>query len=193
MSVGTTNMGAMSRSGFTFQPRAGVQPFPLSVTKPFLPRCDLPAGPLHMVLILLLLSSPRRQSGSCLHSCQAGAFRSSGGSSLPSSLLRCFPANTARVWLQPWATCPGAAPRLRWARGECPGDGVEAVPGGAQRLSGGAVTAAGSSLPSLETISSTSATSAPRLAVASSPSSDRLGSCQFLVCSLVLQLLLPRA
>ena len=35
--------------------------------------------------------------------------------------------------------------------------------------------------------------SAPRLAAASSHSSDRLGSCQILICSLVLQLLLPCA
>lgn len=88
----------------------------------------------------------------------------------------------------------GVAPRLlHRPRGECPGDSVEVVPGGTQRLCGGAVRATGSSLPSLDAISSTSAMSALRLAAALSPSSNRLGSCQILLRSLVLQLLLPRA
>lgn len=67
------DVGAVSRSGFTFQPQAGVQPFPHGVTEPIVPQRDLPVGPLCVVLILLLFS-PRGKSGSCLYSCQAGAF-----------------------------------------------------------------------------------------------------------------------
>lgn len=71
--MGTMNVGAMSRSGFTLQHQAGVQPFAHGVAEPILPQRDLPTGPLCMVLILLLFS-PRGESGSCLYSCQAGTF-----------------------------------------------------------------------------------------------------------------------
>ena len=54
MSISTINVCAVSRSGFTFQTQAGVHPFPVSSTELILVRGDLPAGPLHMVLILLL-------------------------------------------------------------------------------------------------------------------------------------------
>lgn len=71
------------------------------------------------------------------------------------------------------------APLPGWGpvpRGRCQ-SGARRCPGAA----GGAIAAAQRSAPSLETISSAPAASAPRSAVASSPSSGRLGSCPILL------------
>lgn len=156
----------------------------------------------------MALQSPSSRSVTCPRGLCAWCSSSCSSHRAGRAAAACIPARQALSDHPEALPCPplfsgaflqtqpvsSAAPRLlHRPRGECLGDSVEVVPGGTQRLSGGAMRATGSSLPSLDAISSTSAMSALRLAAALSPSSDRLGSCQILLHSLVLQLLLPHA